>query len=79
MNSVSKAAQEMVEEARRQFRETGHLERNGTSGLQHVHSHFDTCRPKRNDIPGLLAVVCPIGVGVLPALKRSAAFWRELL
>ena len=61
MNSVSKAAQEMVEGVDANSVKTGILK--GTEQADYNTAFaFRHTRPKRN-IPGLLAVVCPIGVG----------------
>ena len=75
MEAVGNAAQAMVEEVRRQFREIPGL-REGKEG---VRAEYARCVEistngalKQMIVPGLLAVVVPIAVGVIPFLGAEA-------
>ncbi len=75
MEAVGKAAQDMVEEVRRQFNEIPGL-REGKEG---VRAEYARCVDistqgalREMIIPGLLAVVVPIAVGVIPFLGAAA-------
>ncbi len=66
MNSVGKAANQMIEEVRRQFREDkGILE--GTSRPDYAHCVDISTRAalKEMIIPGLMAIIAPLVVGIL--------------
>ncbi len=66
MESVSKAAYEMIEEVRRQFREIpGILEGKGKPDYARCVSISTKAALKQMIIPGVLAVASPIAVGVL--------------
>ena len=75
MEAVGRAAQDMVEEVRRQFREIPGL-REGKEGVQAEYAKCVDISTKgalrEMIIPGLLAVVVPIVVGVTPFLGREA-------
>ena len=75
MEAVGRAAQDMVEEVRRQFREIPGL-REGREG---VRADYKRCVDistqgalRQMVLPGLLAVVVPIVVGLLPFLGAEA-------
>ena len=75
MEAVGRAAQDMVEEVRRQFAEIPGL-REGKEG---VRAEYARCVDistrgalREMIIPGLLAVVVPIAVGVTPFLGKEA-------
>ena len=75
MEAVGRAAQDMVEEVRRQFNEIPGL-REGQEG---VRAEYARCVDistrgalREMIIPGLLAVVVPIVVGVIPFLGKEA-------
>ncbi len=75
MEAVGRAAQDMVEEVRRQFNEIPGL-REGKEG---VRAEYARCVDistqgalREMIIPGLLAVVVPIVVGVIPFLGKEA-------
>ena len=75
MEAVGRAAQDMVEEVRRQFNEIPGL-REGKEG---VRAEYARCVDistrgalREMIIPGLLAVVVPIAVGVTPFLGKEA-------
>ena len=75
MEAVGRAAQDMVEEVRRQFNEIAGL-REGKEG---VRAEYARCVDistrgalREMIIPGLLAVVVPIAVGVTPFLGKEA-------
>ena len=75
MEAVGRAAQHMVAEVRRQFREIEGL-REGKEG---VHADYARCVDistrgalREMIIPGVLAVVVPIGVGLIPFLGAEA-------
>jgi K(+)-stimulated pyrophosphate-energized sodium pump len=75
MEAVGRAAQDMVEEVRRQFREIPGLK----EGKEGVKAEYARCVDistkgalREMIIPGLLAVVVPIGVGLTPFLGAEA-------
>ena len=75
MEAVGRAAQDMVEEVRRQFREIPGL----LEGREGVKAEYARCVDistkgalREMIIPGLLAVVVPIGVGLTPFLGAEA-------
>ena len=66
MNSVGKAANQMIEEVRRQFREDkGILE--GTSRPDYAHCVDISTRAalKEMIIPGLMAIIAPLVIGIV--------------
>ncbi len=66
MESVSKAAYEMIEEVRRQFREIpGILEGKAKPDYTRCVAISTTAALKQMIVPGLLAVASPIAIGVL--------------
>ena len=75
MEAVGRAAQDMVEEVRRQFREIPGL-REGKEGVRAEYAKCVDISTKgalrEMIIPGLLAVIVPIAVGVTPFLGREA-------
>ena len=75
MEAVGNAAQDMVEEVRRQFREIPGL-REGKEGVKAEYARCVDISTKgalrEMIIPGLLAVVVPIAVGVIPFLGAAA-------
>ena len=75
MEAVGNAAQDMVEEVRRQFREIPGL-REGREGVKAEYARCVDISTKgalrEMIIPGLLAVVVPIAVGVIPFLGAAA-------
>ena len=75
MEAVGRAAQDMVEEVRRQFREIPGL-REGKEGVKAEYAKCVDISTKgalrEMVIPGLLAVVVPIGVGLIPFLGAEA-------
>ncbi|MCH8974452.1 MAG: sodium/proton-translocating pyrophosphatase, partial [Chloroflexi bacterium] len=75
MEAVGRAAQDMVEEVRRQFREIPGL----LEGREGVKAEYAKCVDistkgalREMIIPGLLAVLVPIGVGLTPFLGAEA-------
>ncbi len=75
MEAVGRAAQDMVEEVRRQFREIDGL----LEGREGVKAEYAKCVDistkgalREMIIPGLLAVIVPIGVGLTPFLGKEA-------
>ena len=75
MEAVGRAAQDMVEEVRRQFKEIPGL-REGKEGVKAEYARcveISTNGALREMIlPGLLAVTVPIGVGLIPFLGAEA-------
>jgi K(+)-stimulated pyrophosphate-energized sodium pump len=75
MEAVGRAAQDMVEEVRRQFREIPGL-REGREGVRAEYARCVDISTKgalrQMVIPGLLAVIVPIGVGLTPFLGAEA-------
>ena len=75
MEAVGRAAQDMVEEVRRQFNEIAGL-REGKEGVRAEYARCVDISTKgalrEMIIPGLLAVIVPIGVGVIPFLGKEA-------
>jgi K(+)-stimulated pyrophosphate-energized sodium pump len=75
MEAVGRAAQDMVEEVRRQFREIPGL-REGAPGAKAEYAKCVDISTKgalrEMIIPGLLAVVVPIAVGLIPFLGAEA-------
>ncbi len=66
MESVSRAAHKMIEEVRRQFRNIpGILEGTGKPDYKSCVSISTTAALKEMLVPGVLAVVVPIGIGLL--------------
>ena len=66
MNAVGRAAQEMVEEVRRQFREIkGILEGTGTPDYARCVEISTKSAQREMLLPSLLAIAIPIGVGLL--------------
>lgn len=66
MESVGKAANEMIEEVRRQFRETkGLLEGTATPDYKKCVDISTAAALKEMLLPGILAIVVPIAVGIL--------------
>ena len=75
MEAVGRAAQDMVQEVRRQFNEIPGL-REGKEGVRAEYARCVDISTKgalrEMILPGLLAVVVPIGVGVTPFLGKEA-------
>jgi K(+)-stimulated pyrophosphate-energized sodium pump len=75
MEAVGRAAQDMVEEVRRQFREIPGL-REGKEGVKAEYAKCVDISTKgalrEMIIPGLLAVIVPIAVGMIPFLGAEA-------
>jgi K(+)-stimulated pyrophosphate-energized sodium pump len=75
MEAVGRAAQDMVEEVRRQFKEIPGL-REGKEGVKAEYAKCVDISTKgalrEMIIPGLLAVIIPIGIGLLPFLGAEA-------
>ena len=75
MEAVGRAAQDMVEEVRRQFNEIPGL-REGKEGVRAEYARCVDISTKgalrEMIIPGLLAVIVPIAVGVIPFLGKEA-------
>ena len=75
MEAVGRAAQDMVQEVRRQFNEIPGL-REGKEGARAEYARCVDISTKgalrEMILPGLLAVVVPIGVGVTPFLGKEA-------
>ena len=66
MESVSRAAHKMIEEVRRQFRNIpGILEGTGKPDYKSCVSISTTAALKEMLVPGIMAVVVPIGIGML--------------
>jgi len=75
MEAVGRAAQDMVQEVRRQFQEIPGLR----EGVEGVHADYARCVDistrgalQQMILPGLLAVVVPITVGLIPFLGAEA-------
>ena len=65
MNAVGRAAQEMVEEVRRQFKEIkGILDRTGTPDYARCVEISTKSAQREMLLPSLLAIIIPIGVGL---------------
>ncbi|MEK9896562.1 MAG: sodium/proton-translocating pyrophosphatase, partial [Burkholderiaceae bacterium] len=75
MEAVGRAAQDMVEEVRRQFNEIPGL-REGKEGVRAEYARCVDISTKgalrEMIIPGLLAVIIPVAVGVIPFLGKEA-------
>ena len=75
MEAVGRAAQDMVQEVRRQFNEIPGL-REGKEGVRAEYARCVDISTKgalrEMIVPGLLAVVVPIAVGVTPFLGKEA-------
>ena len=75
MEAVGRAAQDMVEEVRRQFNEIPGL-REGKEGVRAEYARCVDISTKgalrEMIIPGLLAVIVPIVVGIIPFLGKEA-------
>ena len=75
MEAVGRAAQDMVEEVRRQFNEIPGL-REGKEGVRAEYARCVDISTKgalrEMIIPGLLAIIVPIVVGVIPFLGKEA-------
>lgn len=66
MNSVGKAANQMIEEVRRQFREDKRiLEGNSKPDYAHCVDISTRAALKEMVIPGLMAIIAPLVVGIL--------------
>ena len=73
MNAVGRAAQDMIEEVRRQFREIpGIMEGEGRPEYAKCVSISTGAALKEMIIPGLLAVIAPLFVGLCPGLGKEA-------
>lgn len=70
MDSVSKAANEMIEEVRRQFREIpGLLEGKGTPDYKSCVSISTSAALKQMLVPGVIAILSPILVGLILGIE----------
>lgn len=66
MNSVGKAANDMIEEVRRQFRENkGIMEGSSKPNYTRCVDISTTAALREMIIPGLMAIVCPVAVGFI--------------
>ncbi len=73
MNAVGRAAQQMIEEVRRQFKTIpGIMEGTGRPDYARCVSISTSAALKEMIIPGLLAVVAPLFVGLCPGLGKEA-------
>ena len=75
MEAVGRAAQDMVEEVRRQFNEIPGLREGGEGARAEYARCVDISTRgalREMIVPGLLAVVVPIGVGLIPFLGAEA-------
>lgn len=73
MNAVGRAAGEMIEEVRRQFREIpGIMEGEGRPDYANCVAISTDAALKEMILPGILAVSAPIVVGLMPGLGKEA-------
>ncbi len=75
MESVSKAANEMIEEVRRQFRTIpGIMEGKGKPDYAKCVDISTTAALKEMMLPGIIAIVCPIAIGILLGAEALGGF-----
>ena len=75
MESVSKAANEMIEEVRRQFKTIpGIMEGKGKPDYAKCVDISTTAALKEMMLPGIIAIVCPIGIGLLLGAEALGGF-----